>query len=43
MNTLYGTFFKDVFPARTTLQQSFDKETKTEEQISIIAVRKPKP
>ena len=43
MNNLYRTFFKDVFPARTTLQQSFDKETKTEEQISIIAVRKPKP
>jgi len=42
MNDLYRTFFKDVFPARTTLQQSLDKETKTEEQISIIAVRKPK-
>src|SRR5262245_25917992 len=43
MNNLYRTFFKDIFPARTTLQQSFDKETKTEEQISTIAVRKPKP
>jgi reactive intermediate/imine deaminase len=41
MNNLYRTFFKDVYPARTTLQQSFDKETKTEEQISVIAVRKP--
>jgi reactive intermediate/imine deaminase len=43
MNNLYRTFFKEVFPARTTLQQSFDKETKTEEQISVIAVRRPKP
>lgn len=43
MNGVYRSFFKDVFPARTTLQQSFDKETKTEEQISIIAVRRPKP
>jgi enamine deaminase RidA (YjgF/YER057c/UK114 family) len=42
MNNLYRTFFKEVFPARTTLQQSFDKGTQTEEQISIIAVRKPK-
>jgi enamine deaminase RidA (YjgF/YER057c/UK114 family) len=41
MNNLYRTFFKDVYPARTTLQQSFDKESKTEEQISVIAVRKP--
>jgi len=39
MNKLYRTFFKDGFPARTTLQQSFDKETKTEEQISFIAVK----
>jgi len=43
MNNLYRTFFKEVFPARTTLQQSSDKETQTEEQISVIAVRKPKP
>lgn len=43
MNNLYRTFFKDVFPARTTLQQSLDKETKTEEQISVIAVRRLKP
>jgi len=43
MNNIYRTFFKEAFPARTTLQSSFDKETKTEEQISVIAVRKPKP
>lgn len=39
MNDLYRTFFKDGYPARTTLQQSLDKETKTEEQISFIVVR----
>jgi reactive intermediate/imine deaminase len=43
MNNFYRTFFKEVFPARTTLQQSFDKETKTEEQISVIAVRRLRP
>ena len=42
MNNLYRAFFKDIFPARTTLQQSLDGETKTEEQISVIAVRKAK-
>ena len=42
MNNLYRTFFKDSFPARTTLQQSFDKETKTEEQVSFIAVKSAK-
>ena len=40
MNNLYRTFFKEAFPVRTTLQSSFDKETKTEEQISVIAVRR---
>jgi enamine deaminase RidA (YjgF/YER057c/UK114 family) len=39
MNNLYRTFFTNDFPARTTLRQSFDKETKTEEQISLIAVK----
>jgi reactive intermediate/imine deaminase len=39
MNNLYKTFFTNGFPARTTLQQSFDKETKTEEQISLVAVK----
>jgi reactive intermediate/imine deaminase len=42
MNSLYRTFFKGHFPARTTVQQSFDRETKTEEQISFIAVRETK-
>ena len=42
VQTLYGTFFKDVFPARTSLQNSFDKKTATGEQISFIAVRQPK-
>ncbi len=43
MNDLYKTFFKGDYPARTTLQQNFDKETDTEEQISFIAVRSTKP
>jgi enamine deaminase RidA (YjgF/YER057c/UK114 family) len=43
VQTLYGTFFKNgVFPARTSLQNSFDKKTATGEQISFIAVRQPK-
>jgi enamine deaminase RidA (YjgF/YER057c/UK114 family) len=42
VQTMYGTFFKDVFPARTSLQNSFDQKTATGEQISIIAVRQPK-
>lgn len=42
VQTLYGTFFKNVFPARTSLQNSFDQKTATGEQISIIAVRQPK-
>jgi enamine deaminase RidA (YjgF/YER057c/UK114 family) len=42
VQALYGTFFKGVFPARTTLQNSFDKKTATGEQISFIAVRQPK-
>ena len=43
MNQLYRTFFKADFPSRTTLQQNQDRETQTEEQISIIAVRGEKP
>jgi enamine deaminase RidA (YjgF/YER057c/UK114 family) len=39
---LYGTFFKDKFPAQTLLQNSFDMKTSTGEQISFIAVRQPK-
>ena len=39
MNQLYRTFFKTDFPSRTTLQQNQDRETQTEEQISVIAVR----
>jgi len=43
VQALYGTFFKSVFPARTSLQNSFDQKTATGEQISFIAVRQPKP
>jgi reactive intermediate/imine deaminase len=39
--SLYGTFFKDNFPARTTLQQNFDAKSEDVEQISFIAVRQP--
>lgn len=39
MNQLYKTFFKGDFPSRTTVQQNQDRETQTEEQISVIAVR----
>jgi enamine deaminase RidA (YjgF/YER057c/UK114 family) len=42
VQSLYGTFFKGAFPARTSLQNSFDKKTATGEQISFIAVRQPK-
>ncbi len=43
MNQLYRTFFKADFPSRTTVQQNQDRETQTEEQISVIAVRGEKP
>ena len=43
VQALYGTFFKGTFPARTTLQNSFDQKTATGEQISFIAVRQPRP
>ena len=39
--SLYGTFFKDNFPARTTLQQNLDMKSEDVEQISFIAVRQP--
>jgi enamine deaminase RidA (YjgF/YER057c/UK114 family) len=42
VQTLYGTFFKGAFPARTSLQNSFDQKTATGEQISMIAVRQPR-
>jgi enamine deaminase RidA (YjgF/YER057c/UK114 family) len=42
VQALYGTFFKGNFPARTTLQNSFDQKTATGEQISFIAVRQPR-
>ena len=42
VQTLYGKCFKDRFPARTTMQNSFDMKTSTGEQISFIAVRQPK-
>jgi enamine deaminase RidA (YjgF/YER057c/UK114 family) len=40
---LYGKFFKNRFPARTTLQQNLDFKAEDVEQISFIAVRQPKP
>ena len=39
---LYGTFFKSPYPARTSMQNSFDTKTSTGEQISFISVRQPK-
>jgi enamine deaminase RidA (YjgF/YER057c/UK114 family) len=42
VRVLYGKFFKDQFPARTTLQQNFDFKAEDVEQISFIAVRQPK-
>jgi reactive intermediate/imine deaminase len=42
MNKLYGKFFKDEFPARTTLQQNGDQKAEAAEQISFIAVRQQK-
>jgi enamine deaminase RidA (YjgF/YER057c/UK114 family) len=43
LNGLYRTFFKGDYPARTTIQQNFDTQTDTGEQISLIAVKTPKP
>ncbi len=43
VRALYGSFFKNYFPARTTLQQNFDVKADDVEQISFIAVRQPKP
>jgi enamine deaminase RidA (YjgF/YER057c/UK114 family) len=43
VHALYGTFFKNHFPARTTLQQNLDSKAEDVEQISFIAVRQPKP
>ena len=42
MNNLYGKFFKDKFPARTTLQQNADLRSEAAEQISFIALRTQK-
>ena len=42
VHTLYGSFLKSHFPARTTLQQNFDLQAEDVEQISFIAVRQPK-
>jgi enamine deaminase RidA (YjgF/YER057c/UK114 family) len=39
---LYGKFFKNRFPAGTTLQQNFDLTAEDVEQVSFIAVRQPK-
>lgn len=43
VQNLYGTFFKGALPAATRLQNSFDQKTATGEQISMIAVRQPRP
>lgn len=43
VESLYGTFFKNHPPASTTLQQNFDTKAEDVEQISLIAVRQPKP
>jgi enamine deaminase RidA (YjgF/YER057c/UK114 family) len=43
VQALYGKFFKDHLPARTTLQQNFDLKAEDVEQISFIAVKQPKP
>ncbi len=43
VHTLYGSFFKGQFPARTTLQQNFDMTAEDVEQISFIAVRQSQP
>jgi enamine deaminase RidA (YjgF/YER057c/UK114 family) len=40
-HSIYGTFFKNAFPARTTLQQNSDTKDMSAEQISMIAVRQP--
>jgi enamine deaminase RidA (YjgF/YER057c/UK114 family) len=42
VQALYGSFFKNHFPARTTLQQNLDSKAEDVEQISFIAVRQPK-
>jgi enamine deaminase RidA (YjgF/YER057c/UK114 family) len=42
MSNLYGTFFKDKFPARTVLQQNADQQAEAAEQISFIAVKQPR-
>jgi enamine deaminase RidA (YjgF/YER057c/UK114 family) len=42
VQALYAKFFKGALPARTSLQNSFDKKTATGEQISFIAVRQPR-
>jgi enamine deaminase RidA (YjgF/YER057c/UK114 family) len=39
MDSLYGKFFKDKFPARTILQQNVDPKGEGAEQVSFIAVR----
>jgi enamine deaminase RidA (YjgF/YER057c/UK114 family) len=38
-HSIYGTFFKNAFPARTTLQQNSEAKDMSAEQISMIAVR----
>ncbi len=38
---IYGSFFHDLFPAQTTLQQNLNLQDEAGEQISLIAVRQP--
>jgi enamine deaminase RidA (YjgF/YER057c/UK114 family) len=42
VHAIYGSFFKNQFPVRTTLQQNLDLKAEDVEQISFIAVRQPK-
>ncbi len=42
VGAIYGSFFKDHFPARTTVQQNVSVQDEDVEQISLIAVRPPK-
>ena len=42
VQALYSKFYTGAFPARTSLQNSFDAKTATGEQISFISVRQPK-
>jgi reactive intermediate/imine deaminase len=40
VNAIYGKFFKDLYPARSVLQQNFQVHDEAAEQISFIAVKR---